>query len=62
MQTQITFPLMIPYIDESDSTTSTVDTITKPTNSAVVAALKMNLKEVELPLLLQALQRYLEKI
>jgi len=55
MQTQIIFPLVIPYIDENDVSS-------KANNSAVVAGLKMNLKEVELPILLKGLERQLEKI
>ena len=61
MQTQSTFPLKIPYIDESEEEAAGTGTNTAA-NAAVVSGLKVNLKEIELPLLLKGLERYLEKI
>ena len=61
MNTQSTFPLKIPYIDETEEELAGTGTSTT-VNAAVVSGLKVNLKEIELPLLLKGLDRYLEKI
>lgn len=59
MQAQSTFPLKIPYIDDDDEEQAGTSTAA---SAAVVSGLKVNLKEIELPLLLKGLERYLEKI
>ena len=55
-QSQRIFPLRIPYIDNTDEELATT------VNAAVLSGVQVNLKEIELPLLLKNLDRYLEKI
>ncbi len=62
MQAQSYFPLKIPYIDDEDEEAAGSAATSTAASAAVVSGLKVNLKEIELPLLLKALDRYLEKI
>lgn len=56
MKTQDSFPLTISFLDQK------IDEKHPEITETTVAGLRINLKEIELPLLLKGLEKYLEKI